>query len=893
MRKILSFFLFLSTLSSFGGVLSLEKSNAVAREFLKQTKNNVGLLTKCPAVKEEGVKAEALCAYHVYNIDGNNGFLIVAGDDSNATVIGYSDRGSFDFAGMPPQLKDFLAVLVSVNPENLNLPKQRISQDDSEILLHTAHWGQLYPYNAKSPKYKGENLPAGCSPVALAQVLHYYKNPLPGVDKIEYVENGITSSEISVDFSKAIYDWSLMPDVLTAESKPEQIEEVSRLIFEAGAACKSSWSQNSTQAPVPWVALQHYYNFDCNLMHRNFTPTALWQSKIRENIEAGRPILMAGFGIYSINPGHSFVIDGIKGDDYMHVNWGWDGNYNGWYDLNLFEFEGEDGGYRYDQQMVCDISPRESTQPFVSSPYICGGTTPYGAKVVTTNDFTSERWKFSSCIVSAENDEILVKGGREYTYSRSIAFPSSGNLGVGSATTTASIDKLVPQNMADGRYLIKIAYALSGTDDWKVAPMPDGMALEYIVEEGEVTMVDPTRYEEIFHLIDVKAAAPLYAKSTLYLDVTGEKTGIGNSAWGGYILLTNKENGSIYESDRRFYGETEYDHVIETITFGSKYKNEENGFTVPEGVYTVSFHEMPQYFLTEPGIEITILSAPDYPVYDSNNMTVYDAKYSALTWGKSSYSVAPMAGAAGSVTGFSDFQIRMHDVDTDEDYLWGMLNIPLETIRSSSYYSIKTDLWPLSGNFYVYALQVTPDGLKEALNPDYKPAHILINPAFSIDNPVLSSDYNAVAMTSDGMLHVPVRNLGKSVSDLDVVAYVWNGKTNQASKLSVGKLNLDENESTTLSVAIGDCGEDFEISLRSVWNQREVTFVDPTGLKPLKIDYANLYAGIGDIYTNADNESDMDVFDLAGLYKGKSLNGLEPGIYIVNRGGKVFKYIIR
>lgn len=44
--------------------------------------------------------------YYVFNRDGGQGFVIVAGDDLSTPILGYSDKGSFNMATAPEALQE-------------------------------------------------------------------------------------------------------------------------------------------------------------------------------------------------------------------------------------------------------------------------------------------------------------------------------------------------------------------------------------------------------------------------------------------------------------------------------------------------------------------------------------------------------------------------------------------------------------------------------------------------------------------------------------------------------------------------------------------------------------------------------------------------------------------
>ena len=59
---------------------------------------------------------------------------------------------------------------------------------------------------------------------------------------------------------------------------------------------------------------------------------AEWAAVIRGELDAGRPVLYMALQ-EDANEGHAFVIDGYATNGLVHVNWGWGGTHDGWYEL--------------------------------------------------------------------------------------------------------------------------------------------------------------------------------------------------------------------------------------------------------------------------------------------------------------------------------------------------------------------------------------------------------------------------------------------------------------------------------------------------------------------------------------------------------------------------------
>ena len=62
--------------------------------------------------------------------------------------------------------------------------------------------------------------------------------------------------------------------------------------------------------------------------------TAEWLSLIKNELDNGFPVLFTGQGSNDGGGGHAFVVDGYDTNSYLHVNWGWNGEADGFYDIS-------------------------------------------------------------------------------------------------------------------------------------------------------------------------------------------------------------------------------------------------------------------------------------------------------------------------------------------------------------------------------------------------------------------------------------------------------------------------------------------------------------------------------------------------------------------------------
>lgn len=145
-------------------------------------------------------------SYYVFNNDAG-GFVIIAGDDAVAPVLGYTSTGAFDANNLPEGLKDLLksyeqqiAALGKNYKANATSTRAEFT---GEKLLTTAKWNQGAPFN----KYTPNNYVTGCVATAGAIVMKHHGYPAKGVGSHSYTWNG---QNLTASFEHD-YDWANMP----------------------------------------------------------------------------------------------------------------------------------------------------------------------------------------------------------------------------------------------------------------------------------------------------------------------------------------------------------------------------------------------------------------------------------------------------------------------------------------------------------------------------------------------------------------------------------------------------------------------------------------------------------------------------------------------------------
>lgn len=315
--------------------------------------------------RKQGSKGEITLSqqsYYVFPNANSKGFTIVSGDDRLPEIVGYSSQGSYDENNLPEGFVSFMEAYQNLY-NKVNLGDAEALKNLAEIkawrnkknasaastsavapLLGNIEWDQTSPYNNMCPKYDSVHVAAtGCVATAMAQVMAYYKYPkqlkadIPG-----YVNrwNGIPMEIPTITQEEGVYDWDNMLPKYNKEANAtqQQKDAVAKLMYHCGAAVRMSYGPESGAA-VSSSKLAKYFGYDADLMmdlSRSSFTLDKWMQIIDTELAAGRPVLYGG---QSSENGHQFICDGKDENGLYHINWGWSGNQNAYFDLSILNPE--------------------------------------------------------------------------------------------------------------------------------------------------------------------------------------------------------------------------------------------------------------------------------------------------------------------------------------------------------------------------------------------------------------------------------------------------------------------------------------------------------------------------------------------------------------------------
>lgn len=373
-------------------------------------------MTKVRKQGDKGKMNLSQQSYYVFPNANSKGFTIVSGDDRLPEIVGYSSQGSYDENNLPEGFVSFMEAYQNLY-NKVNLGDAEALKNLAEIkawrnkknasaastsavapLLGNIEWDQTSPYNNMCPKYDSVHVAAtGCVATAMAQVMAYYKYPkqlkadIPG-----YVNrwNGIPMEIPTITQEEGVYDWDNMLPKYNKEANAtqQQKDAVAKLMYHCGAAVRMSYGPESGAA-VSSSKLAKYFGYDADLMmdlNRSTFTLDKWMQIIDTELAAGRPVLYSG---QASDGGHQFICDGKDGEGLYHINWGWSGSQNGYFDLSLLNPEkGSTGsgnsteGYNRLCSMTIGIAPDNGVvdAPLAAVPVIKAMN--YGFLDTTTKD---------------------------------------------------------------------------------------------------------------------------------------------------------------------------------------------------------------------------------------------------------------------------------------------------------------------------------------------------------------------------------------------------------------------------------------------------------------------------------------------------------------------------
>ena len=303
-------------------------------------------------------------------------YAVVANDDMLPDVLGYSTT-PYDTELENPAFRWWCRSIADVTERIVSegaapaRVKPNPTQHAAEVpQLLTDKWGQMEPFNNLCPleydasgRLVGRTV-VGCVALSASQVMRYHQYPAQGrgihVDMQTEDANG-RPIPIKVDFSDYKFDYSLMKDTYGMGTyTEEEADAVARLCYPVGVSFGMIYGTDAsgTYADSAAYALKKYLKFDdVKYYERSGQNETTWMNMIFSELTAHRPVLYSGADDFLLpgGGGHAFVFDGYDADGLVHVNWGWYGRNDGYYEVSLLNPRFH--SFKNQQEMIIGVAP--------------------------------------------------------------------------------------------------------------------------------------------------------------------------------------------------------------------------------------------------------------------------------------------------------------------------------------------------------------------------------------------------------------------------------------------------------------------------------------------------------------------------------------------------------
>lgn len=314
------------------------------------------------------------------------------------------------------------------------------------------NWTQSAPYNAFCPMdlIAGQRSVAGCPAVAMAMIvnLHETTNGTRFTDADDYYHN--YHEYYWIDDDHVAHDFPSWPelnvlldtlDVRYANQEALSDDDKAALVYACGAACRQVYTASVSGTFGVDQAYDAYVRFAFSDSELLFATSDSLYERMAANMMTARPAHLA---IIDEGPqyGHNVVVDGYNTDGFFHLNFGWGGPYNAWYQ---FPLSGMPYGMNFIEGIVLDIG--EASQSAEG-----GAPTPGGGHPVTLGCASNPTVGGALFLLGLEEDARITLS----VYSlagRLVSTPAEGDFPRGSHEV-----RWDPRGAAAGVYIVRAAH---------------------------------------------------------------------------------------------------------------------------------------------------------------------------------------------------------------------------------------------------------------------------------------------------------------------------------------------------------------------------------------------------------------------------------------------------
>ena len=341
MKKFFTLFLTAIMVSS----AMMLQAEVISPEVAKQTADNYLTLDNEWRGADDAtvrlVEHNGVAAYYVVEYN-NGGWAIISAQSSTDPVIGYNTADKFV---APEPMQEMLTLCAEdivklaqtegdVKHEGwarANRRKAAMKVDAPDVNpLIKQDLDQSSPFNKYCPKIDGQSTLVGCVAVGMAQAMMVQHYPIAPQGKHSYSCEGV--GMLSIDYEQeAPYNWDAMDN--------GDNDEIARLLYHCGVSVNMGYGVDGsgTGNEIVKTALARTFCYEPDALRFYFKDDDVdgWLPLMVQEFILGRVVIYFGSGDMG---GHCWNLDGWKNaTQKVHVNWGWGGYGNGYFDIDKME----------------------------------------------------------------------------------------------------------------------------------------------------------------------------------------------------------------------------------------------------------------------------------------------------------------------------------------------------------------------------------------------------------------------------------------------------------------------------------------------------------------------------------------------------------------------------
>ena len=383
MKKLLLFVALFAATTAFATSISKDEAAVVCRNFLSQKMAN-GNIANADFQYYKTEYWDNVPVYHVFKLE-KTGFVTIAASDHFEPVISYSFESDY----LPNAASTFIMEAYSrwiVECEKYDVSYKGVAEKWQKYLsddfsaeptrstavepLLTTKWNQDFFFNTYCPwdmRGPDQHVYTGCVATAMAQVMNYHGHPTTGMLGTSYIPEPY--GRLTVYFRDHHYNYDANPNRPTGYSN-----EMAKLIYHCGVSVQMGYTPfgSGAHSVTATEALTRYFKYDSAWLchHALFDGMEEWHEALKVDLNRRCPLY---YSADNGRDGHAFVVDGYDEEGKFHINWGWGGSSDGYYEVVLNATDDNSLNPGHNMEYILNSECVRLAYPITDAPGVCMG----------------------------------------------------------------------------------------------------------------------------------------------------------------------------------------------------------------------------------------------------------------------------------------------------------------------------------------------------------------------------------------------------------------------------------------------------------------------------------------------------------------------------------------